>query len=575
MSDAPTDSSRNTSYLEPELAFSQTIEAIYAFATIADNVDDLFDLIQIVDHGAAEDTPFAAALKRHLERAETIAERVEDSAPDQEQNFGIVLLDSARCILSLNEKATDLLAGRSSPLVKGSKHTMLDPETDQGFKEAFDALPAQQIALVRLHDKAHETMQLAFLVSAPLASDLAPKGDASGPIHAALLLPNDLPKLGETLQPETLGLTPAESKLAQTLQDGISLKEAASRIGIAHNTARNQLQSLFTKLGSRRQAELMRNLDALALLHQTIADKKSHTIKPEPGFDYPAHRSIKLEDGRTLAWREYGAPDGFPVLMLPSVLATSYIPKIEADAFNRKKLRLFCIERPGRGLSTFDPLGTPQSVARDIKSFCDRMELESISILGSASGCPFAVAAAIHMGSQVKAMGLLAPRLFYNADSGMAGSIPALFYGTAARRPSAARHVINIMKGRATRALASLMIHRMYKDQPADKKLLETRPDLFEALLTSGVDAFSMQPEGIVRELSVLKGGNQLDYTQLTCKVLTWRGDGDNHFPKEDFDEVTQSFPFSSVRTFENSGHLIFNQHTDDILSDLRAASLD
>lgn len=54
------------------------------------------------------------------------------------------------------------------------------------------------------------------------------------------------------------GLTPAESLLASELARGISLEEAATHLGISRNTARSQLQSVFTKTGANRQGELVR-----------------------------------------------------------------------------------------------------------------------------------------------------------------------------------------------------------------------------------------------------------------------------------------------------------------------------
>ena len=53
------------------------------------------------------------------------------------------------------------------------------------------------------------------------------------------------------------GFTASESRLAETLCRGDDLARAAIRLGISRNTARNQLQAMFGKTGTRRQAELM------------------------------------------------------------------------------------------------------------------------------------------------------------------------------------------------------------------------------------------------------------------------------------------------------------------------------
>jgi DNA-binding CsgD family transcriptional regulator len=54
-----------------------------------------------------------------------------------------------------------------------------------------------------------------------------------------------------------LGLTPAEGRLAAALAKGDSLTTYALTAGIARNTARAQLASIFDKTGTSRQAELV------------------------------------------------------------------------------------------------------------------------------------------------------------------------------------------------------------------------------------------------------------------------------------------------------------------------------
>lgn len=59
---------------------------------------------------------------------------------------------------------------------------------------------------------------------------------------------------------ELFGLTQAEARLAVCLMQGMTLAQAAESLSIARNTARNQLQSVFSKVGVSRQADLVRLL---------------------------------------------------------------------------------------------------------------------------------------------------------------------------------------------------------------------------------------------------------------------------------------------------------------------------
>jgi DNA-binding CsgD family transcriptional regulator len=56
---------------------------------------------------------------------------------------------------------------------------------------------------------------------------------------------------------EAFRLTPAEARLAIRLAAGESIETVADKLGIAYETARNVLKSIFHKTETRRQGELI------------------------------------------------------------------------------------------------------------------------------------------------------------------------------------------------------------------------------------------------------------------------------------------------------------------------------
>jgi DNA-binding CsgD family transcriptional regulator len=77
--------------------------------------------------------------------------------------------------------------------------------------------------------------------------------------RAILLLSNLSPPQAPeaSLISQALGLTGAESRLVSLLASGMSIEAAAEHLGIARETARNQLKAAFSKTGTHRQAELI------------------------------------------------------------------------------------------------------------------------------------------------------------------------------------------------------------------------------------------------------------------------------------------------------------------------------
>ncbi|MDR6873381.1 DNA-binding CsgD family transcriptional regulator [Bosea sp. BE125] len=62
------------------------------------------------------------------------------------------------------------------------------------------------------------------------------------------------------------GLTPKEARLACSLAEGLSLKDAAQRQGIRFKTARSYLEGIFQKTGAHQQSQLVAVLKTVQLI---------------------------------------------------------------------------------------------------------------------------------------------------------------------------------------------------------------------------------------------------------------------------------------------------------------------
>lgn len=102
------------------------------------------------------------------------------------------------------------------------------------------------------------------LVATARAIDLPAIHSGTGALALFLARPGDELVLEQETIRELLGVTPAEARLCSVLAQGHSLVEAARELGIAHNTAKAQLRSIFAKTQVHRQAQLVNLLGALS-----------------------------------------------------------------------------------------------------------------------------------------------------------------------------------------------------------------------------------------------------------------------------------------------------------------------
>lgn len=136
---------------------------------------------------------------------------------------------------------------------------------------AFDMVEPRKIIADLLARPVGQTKVTRFRIERPERGDLIATARAMDlpAIHSgtgALALFLALPGNESSLEPETarelFGLTMAEARLAVILAQGVSLVEAARRLGITHNTAKTQLRAIFAKTGARRQSQLVNILAA-------------------------------------------------------------------------------------------------------------------------------------------------------------------------------------------------------------------------------------------------------------------------------------------------------------------------
>ena len=87
------------------------------------------------------------------------------------------------------------------------------------------------------------------------------KLDESQPLAVAMVYdPEMMNELSESVLQHFYRLTHAEAALAQAVYDGLTLPEAAEKLGISVNTTRTQLRSIFKKVDVHSQAALLREL---------------------------------------------------------------------------------------------------------------------------------------------------------------------------------------------------------------------------------------------------------------------------------------------------------------------------
>lgn len=186
--------------------------------------------------------------------------------------LGIVLLDASRYVQYANQPAQQLLANSSALCLKHGRLHFLAAAQRPAFEQALKPRRAEaalddtvQDGVLCAHDPAGQVEVLLKILPLGVpqsAADMTPSGFAVFLFSANRTRASRL----RTLR-QLYGLSAAEARVAERLALGIEVEQIAATIRIAKNTVRAHLRSVFSKTGTKRQAQLVAllNRDLFAL----------------------------------------------------------------------------------------------------------------------------------------------------------------------------------------------------------------------------------------------------------------------------------------------------------------------
>lgn len=210
-------------------------------------------------------------LTPHLQRATRTALRLADTesqlsaATDALDLLPVaaLLLDADGRVARANRRAY-VLAEQGHPFVAGRTSLALHPSVIEALRRLADDLRADRaIARGPVNDaiavRRGEERPPLWLRPVPCSSsEVAGLDGPPGWLWVLIDDPDDVAQPSVDAICAVLGLTNAEARLAALLVAGRRLEQAASELGIAHETARTHLKAAFRKTGARSQTDLVR-----------------------------------------------------------------------------------------------------------------------------------------------------------------------------------------------------------------------------------------------------------------------------------------------------------------------------
>jgi pimeloyl-ACP methyl ester carboxylesterase len=297
--------------------------------------------------------------------------------------------------------------------------------------------------------------------------------------------------------------------------------------------------------------------------------------------------TLRLRDGRTLAYAEAGAPNGFPVISCHGT-PSCRLPGPWGAAADAVGMRFVQPDRPGYGLSDFNPEQTLLTWAADVAGLADALRLERFAVVGTSGGGPYAAACAHVLPERVAAVGLV-------CGVGPFWDVPEVDAHVTAESGAWIRELIDLARIDPADAVAHARDEcerdaEMAQADPADwvrywfegdampsaDRELAKRPEHRLGMMQSLREALRGGIEGYVQDeliLTVRSWGFRP--AEITVPASIWHGERDTLAPVEGARYLARVIPGCRARFFPDEGHMISLRHGDEILRSLVDASVD
>ena len=283
------------------------------------------------------------------------------------------------------------------------------------------------------------------------------------------------------------------------------------------------------------------------------------------------NQQIQLPNGRMLAYNEYGASNGKPLFYFHG----SPSSRLEAELFlsdetlRQLGVRLIAVDRPGMGLSDFQPNRRMLDWSQDAIALADHLNIERFPILAYSLGGPYAMACGHAIPERLTKVGIVSgaalftdPELVKNVNEGT-----RRFLNLPRENPFASRLFLGMMKFMLRVAPNKFVAQANSLLPKPDRVIIATNPAFQNGFIRMAREALRQGTRGAFHEslLTITEYGFRLQDVQMP--ILLWHGEADQNIPVEMARYAESAVPKCEAKFYPNEGHLsLFKKYAEEIV---------
>ena len=265
------------------------------------------------------------------------------------------------------------------------------------------------------------------------------------------------------------------------------------------------------------------------------------------------NQQIKLKDGRSLGYAEYGSPDGKPVFYFHGFPSSRLDwPFSDAnDSATQLNARIMAVDRPGMGLSDLKRSREILDWPDDVVELADKLQLDRFAVLGISGGGPYAATCAYKIPERLTATAIVSGMGPFEAPhmkDGKSWIIPG--------KPSLIRRLLLMLFDMGLRKNPEQFVTRSKVQFPEPDRLLLDKPEVAKVYVEMLREAFQLGIGGVYQEAKLYARPWKFQLHDIPVEVHLWHGELDVNVPVSVGHYIADAIPNCRSTFLKEEAHL-------------------
>ncbi len=280
-------------------------------------------------------------------------------------------------------------------------------------------------------------------------------------------------------------------------------------------------------------------------------------------------QTVKLRDGRRLGFTEYGPDAGTPVMLFGGA-SGRYLKPCRDELLTELAVRLIIVERPGYGLSDFQPGRTLLDWPDDVAQLAEQLGLARFAVVAGSQGGPYGAVCGFKLADRLTSLTLVSALGPFDVPGLTEGMMPAL-----AMLPKLAHYapfLLRPMQG-ATVAIIrrnpEAAVRRIFANLPASDQVVLQQPDLIQAFVRDFPEAYRQGGRGAAHDIRVACAPWGFQAAEIRARTFLWQGEADPNVPPVMGRYLAAQIPDCTATFVPGAGHMLFYTHFAAILAQI------